>query len=62
MAALEEGHPENLDIYRVMGLKTLEIARAKGRISIETAQEIRDLLNGPGEAPAHDPDYLFIRR
>jgi predicted short-subunit dehydrogenase-like oxidoreductase (DUF2520 family) len=52
MAALEEGHAGKIDIYRVMGLKTLEIARAKGRISLETAEEIRNLLNGPTERPA----------
>ena len=62
MAALGKGHADKLDIYRVMGLKTLEIARAKGRISLETAEEIRDLLNGQCEAPAHDSDYLYIRR
>jgi predicted short-subunit dehydrogenase-like oxidoreductase (DUF2520 family) len=62
MAALAEGHTDKLDIYRVMGLKTLEIARAKGRISLETAEEILNLLNGRGEAPAHDSDYLYIRR
>ena len=62
MAALTEGHSDKLDVYRVMGMKTLEIARAKGRISLETAEEIHNLLNGQYDAPAHDSDYLYIRR
>jgi predicted short-subunit dehydrogenase-like oxidoreductase (DUF2520 family) len=62
MIALGDGHADKLDIYRVMGMKTLEIARAKGRVSIETAEEIHNLLNGRGGAPAHDSDYLYIRR
>ena len=59
MTALENGQPEKMDIYRVMGLKTLEIALAKGRISLETAEEIRNLLNRPGEAPAPDYGYVY---
>ncbi len=47
--------PDRMGIYCMMGLKTLEIAQAKGRISLETADEIRALLNGMGETKA--PDY-----
>jgi len=47
--------PDKTGIYRVMGLKTLEIALAKGRISLETAEEIRSLLNGMNATKA--PDY-----
>jgi predicted short-subunit dehydrogenase-like oxidoreductase (DUF2520 family) len=53
--ALAAGQPERMNIYRVMGLKTLEIALAKGRISLETAEEITTLLNGMSETRA--PDY-----
>ncbi|MBN1690072.1 MAG: DUF2520 domain-containing protein [Dehalococcoidia bacterium] len=53
--ALAAEQPDRTGIYRVMGLKTLEIALAKGRISLETADEIRVLLNGMGETTA--PDY-----
>ena len=59
VTALEKEHTNSLDIYRVMGLKTLEIALAKGRISLETAEEIRNLLNEPGEAPASDYEYVY---
>ena len=59
VTALENGQSEKMDIYRVMGLKTLEIALAKGRISLETAEEIRNLLNRPGEAPAPDYGYVY---
>jgi len=50
--------PDRIGIYCMMGLKTLEIAQAKGRISLETADEIRALLNGMGETKA--PDYRDI--
>jgi len=53
--ALAADQPEKINIYRVMGLKTLEIALAKGRISLETADEIRVLLNGMNATKA--PDY-----
>ncbi len=55
VGALASGQPEKMNIYRVMGLKTLEIALAKGRISLETAEEIRVLLNGMGQMES--PDY-----
>ncbi len=53
--ALSTGQPDKTGIYRVMGLKTLEIALAKGRISLETAEEIRDLLTRMDETRV--PDY-----
>jgi len=55
VTALGKGQSEKMDIYRVMGMKTLEIALAKGRISLETAEEIRNLLNGMNATKA--PDY-----
>ena len=58
VTALGKGQSEKMDIYRVMGMKTLEIALAKGRISLETAEEIRNLLNRPGRAPA--PYYGYV--
>ncbi len=42
--ALRREHPELLEIYRVLGLKTLPIALTKGHIGLETAEEIRELL------------------
>jgi predicted short-subunit dehydrogenase-like oxidoreductase (DUF2520 family) len=46
ISALEKSHPQSVDIYRALGLKTLPIALAKGRISLETAGEIRAILEG----------------
>jgi predicted short-subunit dehydrogenase-like oxidoreductase (DUF2520 family) len=59
MAELGKEHAASTDIYRVMGLKTLEIALAKGRISLETAEEIRNLLNNQGEVPVLDYAYIY---
>ncbi|MGA2159918.1 MAG: DUF2520 domain-containing protein [Dehalococcoidia bacterium] len=42
--ALRKEHPELLEIYRVLGLKTLPIALTKGHIGLEIAEEIRELL------------------
>jgi predicted short-subunit dehydrogenase-like oxidoreductase (DUF2520 family) len=46
LAALEKSHPESLELYRLLGLKTLPIASSKGRLSAETGDEIRRLLDG----------------
>jgi predicted short-subunit dehydrogenase-like oxidoreductase (DUF2520 family) len=44
VAALEKAQPASIEAYRVLGLNTLSIAIAKGRISLETAEEIRTIL------------------
>jgi len=49
VTALEKDHPDAIDTYRLMGLKTLKIALARGHLSLETAGEIRDLLEGRGQ-------------
>ena len=55
--ALQKDHPEAIDTYRLMGLKTLSIALSKGHLSLETAGEIRDLLESPGQrAPSYYDD------
>ena len=49
--ALLKAQPASLEAYRVLGLSTISIALAKGRISLETADEIRSILEkhgGPG--------------
>jgi predicted short-subunit dehydrogenase-like oxidoreductase (DUF2520 family) len=46
VAALGKDHPDAIETYRLMGLKTLGIALARGHLSLETAGEIRDLLEG----------------
>jgi len=50
IACLEASHPETLDMYRTLGLETVSVALARGRLSLETAQEIRDLLGAPRHA------------
>lgn len=47
--ALKREHPASLDAYRVLALKTISIALAKGRLSLETAGEIQALLEGQGK-------------
>ncbi len=47
--ALRKEHPELLGMYRVLGLKTLPIALARGHIGLETAEEIQRLLQADAE-------------
>ena len=46
--ALGKAAPDALKIYCELGLRTIPIALAKGRISLETAAEIRAALEGRG--------------
>jgi len=59
VAALENSHPASLDAYRVLGLNTLSIALAKGHISLETADEIRTILEKRDETEADQKVALF---
>ncbi len=59
VAALEKDHPDAIDTYRLMGLKTLGIALARGHLSLETAGEIRDLLEGHGQHISSYYDDLY---
>ncbi len=43
--ALEKTTPEIISAYRELGLKTIPIALAKGRINPEKAEALKDLLN-----------------
>jgi len=43
--ALEKTNPEILSTYRELGLKTVPIALAKGRINPEKAEALKELLN-----------------
>lgn len=52
IACLKNTHPDCLDMYRELGLQTISIALAKGRLSVETAQEIRTVLE---TAKRHEP-------
>jgi predicted short-subunit dehydrogenase-like oxidoreductase (DUF2520 family) len=43
-----EGLPEQLRIYLSLGLKTVDVARAKGTITPEQAKDLRSLLMSHG--------------
>jgi predicted short-subunit dehydrogenase-like oxidoreductase (DUF2520 family) len=62
MQALEKGNPDALDTYRTLGLQTISIALAKGRISLETAEELRSALEGRQDfdADAYDEFYKML--
>ncbi|MBN1375262.1 MAG: DUF2520 domain-containing protein [Dehalococcoidia bacterium] len=57
--ALEKTHPASIDAYRVLGIKTLSIALAKGRISLETADEIRSLLAKSDTVETEQEEAVF---
>jgi predicted short-subunit dehydrogenase-like oxidoreductase (DUF2520 family) len=62
MQALEKENPGALDTYRTLGLQTISIALAKGRISLETAEELRSALEGREgfDAAAYDEFYKML--
>jgi predicted short-subunit dehydrogenase-like oxidoreductase (DUF2520 family) len=47
LAALAETAPESLDLYRLLSLRTVPLALAKGTLKPETAREIEALLGEP---------------
>ena len=49
LEALEKEHHALLETYKMLGLATLPIALAKGRVNLETAEEIKALLEGKKE-------------
>jgi predicted short-subunit dehydrogenase-like oxidoreductase (DUF2520 family) len=59
VAAMENAHSESLNVYRVLGLNTLPIALAKGRINLETAEEIRAILEKRDEVETDQKVALF---
>ena len=48
-----------IDTYCLMGLKTLGIALTRGHLSLETAGEIREVLEGRGQRPSSYYDDLY---
>ncbi|MCX6005411.1 MAG: DUF2520 domain-containing protein [Chloroflexi bacterium] len=56
---LEKEHPSALEAYRALGLKTLSIALAKGRINLETAGEMQTLLEGKQPLAAELPAEFY---
>jgi len=59
VAALDRDCSDAIDTYRLMGLKTLKIALARGHLSLETAGEIRGLLEGSGQRSSSYYDDLY---
>ena len=47
--ALKEGPPDLLLLYRSMGLETLKLARAKGRMEPGSSERIEGILNGEAQ-------------
>ena len=45
--ALERSAPHLLELYRVMGLRALDLARRRGGLTVEKAGEIERILRGP---------------
>lgn len=62
LIALEKDHPDARDTYRTLGLQTISIALSKGRISLETADEMRAALEGKTviDAAAYDEFYKML--
>ena len=46
LAALAQAAPESLPLYRLLSLRTVPLARAKGTLPSRTAKEIETLLGG----------------
>ena len=46
--ALATAAPESLDLYRLLSLRTIPLARAKGTLEPEAAREIEVLLSAKG--------------
>jgi predicted short-subunit dehydrogenase-like oxidoreductase (DUF2520 family) len=46
LGALAKGAPESLDLYRLLSLRTVPLALAKGTLKPETAKEMSALLGG----------------
>ena len=59
IATLDKYHPDAIDTYRLMGLKTLGTALARGHLSLETAGEIRDILEGRSQRVSSYYDDLY---
>ena len=54
--ALAESAPDSLGLYRILSLRTIPIALAKGTLKPETAKEITALLRSRGVSPHEKSD------
>ena len=54
--ALAESAPDSLELYRILSLRTIPLALAKGTLKPETAKEIAALLRSRGVSPQEKSD------
>ena len=54
--ALAESAPDSLELYRILSLRTIPLALAKGTLRLETAKEITALLRSRGVSPQEKSD------
>src|SRR6266849_3993701 len=54
--ALAREAPESLELYRILSLRTIPLALAKGTLEPETAKEITALLQSRGVSPLENSD------
>src|SRR6266705_1962438 len=54
--ALAESAPDSLELYRILSLRTIPLALAKGTLKPETAKEITALLQSRGVSPHEKSD------
>src|SRR6266700_2090295 len=54
--ALAESAPDSLELYRILSLRTIPLALAKGTLKPETAKEITTLLRSRGVSPHEKSD------
>jgi predicted short-subunit dehydrogenase-like oxidoreductase (DUF2520 family) len=53
LAALAEQAPESLELYRLLSLRTIPLALAKGSLNPDAAREIEALLSSAAKSPEH---------
>src|SRR6266852_312815 len=54
--ALAKDAPDSLELYRILSLRTIPLARAKGTLEPQTAEEITALLQSRGISPHEKSD------
>jgi predicted short-subunit dehydrogenase-like oxidoreductase (DUF2520 family) len=53
---LETDAPDSLELYRILSLRTIPLALAKGTLKPESAEEITALLQARGVSPREKSD------
>ena len=60
--ALQARDHSLLTVYRELGLQTIPIALAKGKIGDDKAQQMKELLQSYGSGPERDPEVTLLDR